>query len=209
MFPRQACAVILISAFAAAPAIARVSDRDRDYLNEFAGAGMTEVAAGKLAAGRSRDPDVRGFANQMVRDHGKNNEALKALARRKGVSLPPGLPPDSRDKMAHLRNERGHDFDQEYIHEFGAKGHRDALDLFNDAAQNADDPDVRAFARKTLPTIQHHSDMAEDLDDRFGNRAGDDHGRWRRDPDPRSGDSRGMDSRPPMDGPRPPMDDHR
>ncbi|ATD61375.1 MAG: DUF4142 domain-containing protein [Janthinobacterium svalbardensis] len=37
------------------------------------------------------------------------------------------------------------------------------MKLFTDASQKASDPDIKAFATKTLPALQHHLDMANAL----------------------------------------------
>jgi putative membrane protein len=42
-------------------------------------------------------------------------------------------------------------------------GHQAAVDLFKKYADRGDDPDVKQFAEKTLPTIQHHLDEAKKL----------------------------------------------
>src|SRR5204863_477691 len=47
--------------------------------------------------------------------------------------------------------------------EAGVKDHRAAVDLFTEEAANGSDPDLKAFAAKTLPTIKHHYDMAQSL----------------------------------------------
>jgi putative membrane protein len=45
----------------------------------------------------------------------------------------------------------------------GVSAHEDALRLFQKAARDAKDPDVKAFAAKALPTLAHHLQMAHDL----------------------------------------------
>jgi putative membrane protein len=53
------------------------------------------------------------------------------------------------------------DVDDDYIKTM-ASDHEDDVELFEKAAKS-DDPDIAAFAQKTLPTLQHHLTMARDL----------------------------------------------
>ncbi|MFZ6733312.1 DUF4142 domain-containing protein [Undibacterium sp. Ji42W] len=41
--------------------------------------------------------------------------------------------------------------------------HREAVNLVKNASNSAQDPDVKAFALKTLPSLEHHWRMAEEL----------------------------------------------
>jgi putative membrane protein len=46
--------------------------------------------------------------------------------------------------------------------------HKDAVKAFEKAANEATDPEVKAFASKTLPTLKHHLSMAEALQQKLG-----------------------------------------
>jgi putative membrane protein len=50
-----------------------------------------------------------------------------------------------------------------------AKGHTQAVALFQAAAKSSD-PDVAAFAQKTLPTLQEHKQLADNLRASVGTR---------------------------------------
>ncbi|HWZ48908.1 MAG TPA: DUF4142 domain-containing protein, partial [Herbaspirillum sp.] len=66
-------------------------------------------------------------------------------------------------KIAVLSKLDGAAFDQQYASIIGVSAHEDAVKLFRDAAANANDPDVKQFAAQTLPTLQHHLEMAKRL----------------------------------------------
>jgi putative membrane protein len=55
-------------------------------------------------------------------------------------------------------------FDQRYAESFGLKAHQETIELFEEAAKNASDADVKAFAQKTLPSLKHHLEMARALE---------------------------------------------
>jgi len=134
---------------------------DQKFFKKAAMAGLSEVAAGNVAARQSSNQKVKDFAQQMVSDHGSANEGLQQLAQQKGIPLPTA--PDAKQKKAldALAQKQGADFDHAYI-EQQVKDHKQAVSLFKTAAKSQD-PDVQAFAQKTLPTLEHHLEMAEQL----------------------------------------------
>ncbi|HZR37513.1 MAG TPA: DUF4142 domain-containing protein [Nevskia sp.] len=134
---------------------------DASFFKEGAGAGLAEVAAGQLAAQQAADPRVRQFAQQMVKDHSRANQELQALARQKGVTLPTAPDAKHQQVLQELKTKRGTAFDKAYV-QAQLSDHKDAVSLF-DVASGSTDPDVSAFASKTLPVLRHHLQMAESL----------------------------------------------
>ena len=63
------------------------------------------------------------------------------------------------DKLASLQ---GRDFDRSCERD-AVKAHEKAIKLFKHEAQRGQDPDLRAFAQKTLPTLEQHLQQAKDL----------------------------------------------
>jgi putative membrane protein len=64
------------------------------------------------------------------------------------------------DKMSALS---GNQFDKEFIR-VAVKDHEKNIKEFEKQSTKANDADVRAFAAKTLPTLQEHLQLARDLD---------------------------------------------
>ena len=136
---------------------------DKQFLSKAADAGSTEIAASKVAQSKSSNGEVKAFAASMVTDHGKVAEELKQLASSKqiDVSEQPGARHQAQiDKLSRLE---GAQFDKEYAARIGVAAHKEAVKLFTDASQKASDPDIKAFAAKTLPKLQHHLEMATAL----------------------------------------------
>lgn len=158
-------AVLAVPPCAAADAAGAtgISARDELFLKTAATSGMEEVKAGELAAERALRPEVREFANQMVKDHGANGQELKTLARGKGVALPEALADSSREKLFDLKKTHAADFDHEYMTQFGVNAHGEAQKIFQDAAEHGDDPDIRAYAAQSLTVINRHLDRARTL----------------------------------------------
>jgi putative membrane protein len=129
---------------------------DADFMAAAARGGMAEVEMGKLAGTKAQNPEVKKFGAMMVTDHGKAGDELKTLAAKKGVTLPAdiGSHKSTYDKLNGLS---GADFDKAYVDEM-VDDHEADVEEFKDQAQNAKDPDVKAFAAKVLPVIQKHLD---------------------------------------------------
>jgi putative membrane protein len=92
----------------------------------------------------------------MITDHTAAAAELATLAASKDVQLPPA---DS--SVADEWSKKTGDVDGKYIKEM-VSDHEDAVKLFEKATKSTD-TDVAAFAQKTLPTIQHHLMMAQEL----------------------------------------------
>jgi len=124
-------------------------------------AGMTEVEAGKVALSKSKDPEIRSFAQRMVNDHGSANLELASLAKAKGIDTPQRLDSEHQAMVDSLRSKSGADFDAAYSRHMNMD-HDKAIALF-EGASKSEDPEFAGFAQKTLPTLQQHKQLANKL----------------------------------------------
>jgi putative membrane protein len=147
---------------AARTASNKLDHADKEFIEDAAKGGMAEVETGKLVAQKASDPSVKEFGNRMVQDHGKANDELTQLAQSKGVKMPDKEKWGDRHEMSKLQKLSGADFDREYA-QHAVKDHEKDVKKFQKAAQSAKDPDVKAFAAKTLPVLQEHLAMAQKL----------------------------------------------
>ncbi len=137
-----------------------LSSKDKEFVNEAAQGGLAEVQLGKLAAQQAESSDVKQFGQRMVQDHTKANSELVSLARTKGVTPPSG--PSAKDKatMTKLSAMHGSSFDRAYMDDMVNDHKKDVAD-FERYAKEGTDPDLKAFAQKTLPVLQEHLSLAE------------------------------------------------
>jgi putative membrane protein len=131
------------------------------FVSKAAQAGMTEVEVGKLALQKSKDPAIRGFAQKMVDDHSKANSELAQIATAKGVTAPKKLDAEHQAMVNSLKSVSAGDFDRQYSQHMNMD-HSKAIALFESASQ-AKDPQLAEFAKKTLPTLKAHKELAEKL----------------------------------------------
>jgi putative membrane protein len=125
-----------------------------DFMEDAAQGGMAEVELGKLASQKGADAEVKKFGQMMVTDHTKANNELKTLAASKKMELPKdmGSHKSEHDKLNGLS---GADFDKEYVDGM-VSDHETDVAMFEKQANNGTDPEVKAFAAKTLPTLKKH-----------------------------------------------------
>lgn len=128
-----------------------------DFAVKAANAGMMEVDLGNWAKDHAVRKDVKDFGAMMVADHTQANDELKAIAASKNITLPAEVSDDAKKHIEDMQNMKGSDFDKHYVNMM-VDDHKDAIDLFEKAAKNSTDADLKAFAEKTLPTLRKHQD---------------------------------------------------
>ena len=124
--------------------------------------GMAEVDLGQLASSKASDDKVKSFAQRMVADHGKANDELKKLAASKQIEVPSAL--DSKHAATHARLNKmsGTAFDLAYVSDMLSDQKKDVFD-FMYYSISVTDPDVKGWVTKTLPTLQEHLKMIEEI----------------------------------------------
>jgi len=135
---------------------------DADFAMKAAAGGSMEVELGKYAAENATSPNVKAFGQTMVTDHSAANQELKNLAAAKNITLPAVPNADQQKKMDYLKKKTGADFDKDYI-DMMVSDHKDDIDEFQKEADKGNDPEIKAWASGKLPTLQHHKQMADDI----------------------------------------------
>ena len=153
-------AALFLSSAAVAQAVA---EDDAAFMKQAAHNGHAEVVASKLAQQQASSANVKAFAQRMVEDHTKTNAELEQLATSKGVQLPKEPDAVQQAKVQALGGLSGAAFDKQYVEQMGVTAHEQTIALFQRGASNARDPQIKAFAAKTLPALQHHLEMARAL----------------------------------------------
>jgi putative membrane protein len=142
-----------------------LSHSDSSFLKDAEEAGLYEVQGSKIALEKATDPQVKAFAQQMIDDHTKANQEVEALASQKGLKLPTTPSVAEQAKLKTLEHWSHSGFDHHYADGVGVSAHKDAVKAFTKASTDAKDADVKALASKSLPTLQHHLGMAQQLSD--------------------------------------------
>jgi putative membrane protein len=132
-----------------------ISAADQQFVDEAAQGGMAEVKLGQLASQKASSATVKQFGQQMVSDHTQANNQLKQLAARKGIALATDIGKENQETMNQLTKLSGAEFDRQYIQHM-TDDHTKDVASFQREAQQGQDPDLKAWAAQTLPTLQRH-----------------------------------------------------
>ena len=139
-----------------------LGEQDQTFVKEAAQGGLAEVQMGRLGAQKGQNEAVRQLGQKIVQDHSKANQELKLLAAQKSITLPTEIPAEHQSMIAHLKSLEGTEFDQAFK-KHAVEDHQKDIQKFQTAAQQSTDPDIKAFAQKTLPVLQQHLKMAQDI----------------------------------------------
>jgi putative membrane protein len=140
-----------------------ITPQTEDFIKEVAISDMLEIEAAKIAQQKGNAVEKK-FAEQMLTDHTKTSTELKGLVsgEMKAV-IPTSLDDASQKKLDRLRDAKPEDFAGQYD-SMQVSAHKDAVSLFERYASGGDDPKLKDWAGKTLPALQHHLQMAQDID---------------------------------------------
>jgi putative membrane protein len=141
-----------------------VPSGDQKFAEKAAIGGLAEVQLGNLAQQKAASDQVRQFGMRMVQDHTKANDELKQVASNKGLQLPTALDSKHQKVVDKLSKMTGADFDKAYMDDM-VDDHKEDVSDFKKEANGGKDPDIKAFAAKTLPTLQDHLKMAQSTHD--------------------------------------------
>jgi putative membrane protein len=140
-----------------------VAPTTADFVKEAATSDMFEIQSSQLAEQQGNATE-KAFASTMIKDHQKTSEDLKSMVSNGDVKaeLPGELDSSNRSEIDKLKSLRGADFSSRYDSD-QQSGHKDAVSLFERYAKGGDNPKLKEWADKTLPTLRHHLEMANDL----------------------------------------------
>lgn len=144
---------------------AEMTSTTQGFVTAAATSDMYEVEAGKIAAQRSSNSDVKSFANQMVKAHTETTAKLKSiLASSNAKATPPAHLDMRRQAMIdNLRGAKAADFDHRYMVQQEA-AHEEALTLMRGYAKDGDNPAVKQFAADTSKAVNEHLTMAKKIE---------------------------------------------
>ena len=134
------------------------------FVETAAAAGVKEIEVSQMAVIKASSGAVKAFAQQMIVDHTKVNAELSKIAKAKNLNVATDSAVHNKPQAVDLKSLEGESFDKAYVsHQIMA--HKEAIALF-ERGVNAEDAEISAYAKSTLPKLEHHLKMAEDLADK-------------------------------------------
>jgi putative membrane protein len=142
--------------------VSSASPEEKEFVSDAGMVGLAELQMANVALQKSENPDVQAYARRMVTDHTASNQQLAQLATMKGLVLPAELAGEHQSGLQHLQGLSAAEFDRAYMQHM-VSDHQKALQLFQKASSQAQDAEIKAFATKTLPILQQHLQLAQQL----------------------------------------------
>jgi putative membrane protein len=125
-------------------------------------AGMFEIESSRIAVAKSKNADVKAFAERMISDHTKAAAQLESVAKSEKLSVPAKLDMKHQKMVDELKAASEPKFDALYV-KMQTAAHKEAVALFGAFGKQGDNAALRTFAAKTLPVLQEHYDMVKKI----------------------------------------------
>ena len=164
------CGVIAIGlspAFAIAQAGADTASQDKMFVAKSAEGSMAEIEMSKLALQKSKNSEIKTFAQKMVDDHTMLISNMKPFADQMGVQPPTKLNKEHMDEMARLRAMSGDKFDKEYITAMVGDHHKD-LGEFKAEADTTSNAELKTTVQSGMEVVKMHTDMIDQIAQKNG-----------------------------------------
>ncbi len=146
---------------------------DATFVKMASQANLAEINMGKLALKQASGSAVKKYAQRLLDDHTKANKELNQLADKKQWTPAQSMDEKHRAMAEKMGQLEGKEFDTAFLKHM-IQGHEKVIALFQSEAKNGQDPDLKAWANQTLPTLKEHLKMARDISgDRGGDKEGD------------------------------------
>lgn len=147
---------VLTASFLFLPAAAWTQEMPaQSFAEKAAQSDMFEMEAAKLILDKGMSDEVKVFAGDMVRDHGKSTQGLHDAAAKDGVRLPGEMGPELANKYDSLKPLSGPALDAAYV-STQVSVHTDAVELFEKYSKDGQAGALKSFAQQTYPTIRMH-----------------------------------------------------
>ena len=135
----------------------------QDFVMEAAQSDMFEIQSSQLALNQG-DAATKTYAQRMIADHQKTTSELMSMASAGEVktTLPTTMSTSQQTMLDKLRGLHGADFNSQYDSD-QITSHKDAVSLFDRYARGGDSNRLKTWAGQTLPILQEHLQMAQNM----------------------------------------------
>jgi len=120
-----------------------------------------QIDSGRIAEAKATTADIRDYARLMVTTHIPVVDDLNTILKGKQITAPPEtlLQGAYKAMIASLKADTGAGLDRDYV-DGQVDYQKGNAALFRYEIQNGADPDLKAFAQRTLPKIEDHLQRA-------------------------------------------------
>lgn len=129
-----------------------------DYVKMAADGDMYEIQSSKLALSKSKNPQIKMYAREMIKDHTQTTKSLMAaLSNADRTIAKPSmmLSATNAANVQLLKKAPKGGFDQLYIQQ-QMQSHQTAWALQKGYATDGTDPSLKQVAATAVPVVEHH-----------------------------------------------------
>lgn len=158
-----------VLAFVASPLLAQqgsVKD-DSKFILGVATDNLLEIRLGDLATQKATNASVKQFGQQMVNDHTTMLNQWRTLVSQTGYPFQPGLNKQQQDEFNRLSKLSGSQFDQALMTKM-INDHQTEITKFQSEGMAAKSTEVRQLVTSSLPTLQQHLTLANQVGAQVG-----------------------------------------
>lgn len=130
-------------------------EKDAAFLVKAAEINLEEIQLGQLAQQNGSVAHVKELGKMMVAAHTKSQKDLIVLAESKMITIPNAPTDDAKGAYTKLNKKSGNDFDKAYS-DMMVSGHEDAIEVYEEAARNGNDTEIKNWATSSLPDLRKH-----------------------------------------------------
>jgi putative membrane protein len=133
-----------------------------ELLSELHQTNQEAIALGNLAMEKATAHEVKGFGQQLIRDHLAADQKIIALATKLVVQLSAPAPADAKERqnanrgadlIQNLREVQEKKFDEDFLSALGA-GHQEMIAMVERGERASHDRDVRVAVEQLLPRLE-------------------------------------------------------
>ncbi|MGV3540710.1 MAG: DUF4142 domain-containing protein [Rufibacter sp.] len=135
------------------------------FLMESASTSILQIKLGEMAQQRTKDPEIKSFAEMMIDHHTKTALELYSISSGMGITLPSIPMPMHQALIDKLSKLRGSEFDEEYMDSMEELHEREVA-KYEVVSNNAPTTSVKAYAIRTAPILRVHLNAADKLEDK-------------------------------------------
>lgn len=145
---------------------AQEANKEQDFLTKAVSSNQFEIALGTQALKQSENESIKQYGQMLINDHTKVLEELQEAAATKKLVLPNGMEENQASILKSLSILSGADFDNAFK-DVAIKTHESAIALFEHAANNLNDQELRSWAAEKVPSLRSHLEQAKSLEVRL------------------------------------------
>jgi len=139
-----------------------IDENSTTFLVRAANETMTQLEMARMTQQIAAIQSVKDFASTLAKEHQNLQQEIKLLATAKHIILPVAVSTEDQKDINELAEMNGRNYDKTFIKKIIDR-YKDGIRLYDVAAKDAADVDIRNFANNSLAKLRMHLDSAQAL----------------------------------------------